>query len=235
MHLKLPLAISSLLLCFSAALADEAQIVFSCSIPKSTHVYQHLETIYRQAFARLGYQFQMKDANPKRALTEAQQGKTDGNCARAWPILTQAQQANLVQIPQVIATTRLSAWSTNPKQQLASAEEIIKKELRVGFPRDQIMSQNFAKRHGITRVVTTPDIEIAIKMLAAGRFDLLITSGDLVRQTLVNTNIRQPIYQVGQFEQLHFYPLLNQKHSALVPALTAELKQLLPPQGLTLE
>lgn len=224
--------ITSSVLAASLAQARE-QMVFSCSIPASTQFYQQLNGYLTQAFDQLGYDFKMVSANPKRALTEAHKQVVDGDCGRAWETLSDEQQLHLLKLP-LIATTQLSVWSANAQLKITSATDIATQQLSYGYPREQMMSERFAQTHQLVNPVISPDIKVAIKMLAAKRYDLLIASNDLVKQTLPSLSLRTQIYQVGVFEKVLVYPLIIDQHRKLVPALTAELSKLIPPEGIPL-
>jgi len=236
-HYQRYIALILLLFCASSVHADPARkkITFMCSLATSLPAYREFEDRYRQAFAAMGYDFSMISASTQRALIDANNGTADGDCARTDYFLTSEQTSNLLKVDVKMTTTELSAWSHDPNLKLHTASELKNSPLKIGYPRGHLMSDKFMADNGLTPHLLTTDTNIAIKMLSARRYDVLLASTDMVNQYLPGIHLRQKIYKVGVLQLLDIYPFMNKKHQALIPQFTEELRKLVPPEGIPIE
>lgn len=212
------------------------KISFSCGvISADTPIYKKVESIYRQAFSQLGYEFEMVVApNPKRSLAEARNGGTDGDCARIGDLNELSTDSRLLRVDVKILETKLGVWSINPSLQINSAQAIVAGNLTIGYTRGSLIAERFISTHKLTHAQAINMPEGAIKMLLAKRYDLLINSSDIITAELKRLHLEGKIFNVGTLERYDVYPYLNEKHKALLPQLQNELKKLIPPQGIDL-
>jgi polar amino acid transport system substrate-binding protein len=230
-----PLLIGVSLFFYSSLSQALPRITFSCGFDASLPVYQQLELSYRQAFAKLGYEFTMVPVGAQRSLASANSGVVDGECARIDNFKELYPDSNLMRVDVFLGETELGVWSYRKDMKIDKVEDIINQHLIVGFPRGSLMSENYASLHQLSNIARTTSFQTAIKMLAAKRFDLLMASSDLVRQQLALTSLQTPLYKVGVLARFRIYPYIHESRQALLPQFSEELQKLIPAKGIALE
>lgn len=215
--------------------SDAKKISFSCWIPPASRYSIILGRIYREAFAALGYDFEMIYRPMQREIYEANQGISDGVCARDWSYLSGAPESPLLRVDVVVARTELQVWSNDPDIKIANAGELNASSLQVGYVRGSSGNEVIFSKERMATAQALIDAEVGIKMLSAGRIDLLIIIDATLQRLLPGMQLRNDIYNAGTLYSQKAYVHLHPRHRDLLPAFTEELRRRIPAGGISIE
>lgn len=219
----------------NTASSQAAKISFSCWIPPESPYHAKLKQIYAEAFAALGYDFEMIYRPMQREIYEANQGISDGVCARDWSYLSGAPESPLLRVDVVVARTELQVWSNDPDIKIANAGELNASSLQVGYVRGSSGNEVIFSKERMATAQALIDAEVGIKMLSAGRIDLLIIIDATLQRLLPGMQLRNDIYNAGTLYSQKAYVHLHPRHRDLLPAFTEELRQRIPAGGISIE
>lgn len=211
------------------------KISFSCWIPPESPYHVKLKQIYAEAFAALGYDFEMIYRPMQREIHEANQGTSDGVRARDISYLSGAPQSPLLRVDVVVTRTELQVWTHLRGIRIENLSELNASPLRVGYVRGSSGNEKIFTKERLTTAQALLDAEIGLKMLGAGRIDLLIIIDATVKRLLPKTQLRNPIYNAGTLYSQQLYVHLHPRHRALLPAFTEELRHRIPEGGISIE
>lgn len=215
--------------------AGAPRITFSCWLPPHSAHFIKLDTIYREAFAALGYDFVMHHRPTLRSIQDANHGMSDGECARDSHYLASAPESPLIRVDVVVASADLQIWSHQPDIRIDNLSELNSGKYRLGYMQGSAATKSLLtpeRQQDAQRLVTS---EIGVKMLSAGRIDALIISEASVKRILAEISLPNPIYHAGTLFRQSAYVHLHPRHRQLVPGLTRELRQRIPEGGISLE
>ncbi|GAA5317827.1 MAG: hypothetical protein AseanaTS_30340 [Candidatus Pelagadaptatus aseana] len=199
-------------------------IVFVCSLAREVPVYDQIYSNYSQAFAALGYRFEMIHLPILRAEAELLSNRVDGSCGRAadffkiWP--------EIVKVAEPVMPVTIQAWSRNVSLQVGGRDSFRGKGYRVGVVRGTHTIKHLLMQYGQKHLIHVTSPIIGMKMLAAGRLDIFVDSATSVRSVVQRMGINQPLYMVGNLHHLDVYPALRPGLEALAQPLARELKSL---------
>ena len=92
-------------------------------------IFPQLETLYAEAFRRLGYEFKLISQPGERAMIDANQGTVDGEAARIMNIDTGAYP-NLLRVPHPIVTLQDGAYVIDDAIKIEGWESLADKPFR---------------------------------------------------------------------------------------------------------
>lgn len=212
-------------------------ITFICGgVSVESPLFKAASDIYKTAFTALGYDFKMiSSPNLKRSLAEANHGGIDGDCARSANLNSTINGSRLQKINVKILETSIAAWSRDSTLVISSADDIRRLNLKVGYLRGTIVTEKFLTTHQISNTLAINTPELAIKMLLAGRYDLLLLSPQVVKSELRRLKRENSVHNVGTLERNDLYPYINERHKALIPQLEIELRKIVPPTGIDID
>ena len=176
------------------------------------------EQVLAEAYARLNIKVEFVRYPGARSVVEANKGNADGEVARLSAVLKNYK--NLRHVPVPLFSSELSAfvrdgyasdfkdWSSLNGEVLATVR---------GFK----LVENKLKDQNLTRVDTT---ENAVIMLQSKRVNVAILNRLLGILALTKTAAENIKVIDPPLERLPVFHLLHQKHEALIPKITAELK-----------
>lgn len=225
----------ALWLLMSSTLHAAPTITFSCWIPPDVPLYSRVESLFRQAFEELGYEFEMHHRPNQRSLMEARTGTTDGECARTYRYAEQEPDSGLVRVDTMITRTSLEAWSHRTDLELSSVQDLHREPMRIGYVRGHVAVKNIVEQQALPYLIPVANSDNGFKMLSAQRLDLFIGTSVSTRQELEQLDLPNPIYSAGHLMDLRGHAYLHEKHRALAPKLARELSRLLPEGGWTLD
>jgi len=215
--------------------SDAKKIYFSCWMPSTSRYFIILEGVYREAFAALGYEFEMIHRPMQREIYEANQGTRDGVCARDISYLSGAPQSPLLRVDVVVARTELQVWTHLSGIKIESLSELNASPLRVGYVRGSSGNEKIFTKERLATAQALLDAEIGLKMLSAGRIDLLVIIDATAKRLLPKTQLRNPVYNAGTVYSQQLYVHLHPRHRDLLPAFTEELRRRIPEGGISIE
>lgn len=227
------LCLTLLILLWSPASMARPQITFSCWVPPQFTAYGEMEALYRDAFDALGYDFQMQHRPTQRSLQEAINGITDGECIRTGNVLERGPEFPLARVDVLLVSADLEVWSLDEEVRIGSLDDLLESDYSIGYPRGAEAIPELIARHRIDNAHPVASTEVGLRMLAAGRIDLYVEAGTVIRLTLRELELPQTPHSAGVLMRLDGYPYLNRRHQDLLPALTRELRTRVPSEGLT--
>ena len=185
-----------------------------------------LDLIYREAFRRLGYDFQLLNMPSKRASALSDTGESDGEVHRARSYA--AFHPNLVIVEQPHYMAKFVAYASQPIV-LAPGWDSLKGsayriEYRLGIQHAEEMLRQRVEAARMTPIATP---EQGLQKLAFGRSDIFIDVNFNIDPLLDDPRYRHAhIHQVAVMDEIGGHAFLNRKYAALAPKLAAILLQL---------
>lgn len=215
--------------------AGSPRITLSCWIPHHVPHFIKLNNIYRDAFAALGYDFIMHHRPSLRSLQDANHGISDGECARDYNYLASAPESRMIRVDVVVASADLQVWTNDPEISISNLSELNSGKYRIGYIQGSSVTKSLLTPERLQEARGTVSGDVGIKMLSAGRIDVLIISEASVKRIQETVKLPNPIYRAGTLFRQSAYLHLHPRHATLVPALTRQLQQRIPAGGITLE
>ncbi len=207
------------------------KIVFSCAYPDDLPIFQQVKSVYKTAFFNLGYDFDMIPVSTsRRSLQDSERGVIDGECGRTADLPMLAKGTRLMKVDVLLLTTEFGIWGRSNTVRV-SPEDLNKGNYSLAYYEGSLILERYIKENHLAaqKVLST---ELGLKMLAAGRFDLLLMSSDVAYEQVNQLGLSDKVVKVGVLSRHNIYPYIHSKHKALIPQLTEELKKLLPPKGI---
>lgn len=220
---------SIIFILFSSFLgASEApeKIRFFCGLNPKSQFYSAYSELYTQAFSQLGYDFEMLPRPLNRVTADLIRGTSDGECGRVVNLSELTGRESFVRVEAKVARVMTNAWTYNPSIHSISEEDLRSNAYRIGIQRGDLRLEEKLKLLAVEyKELDSP--EMGLKMLYAGRLDLLIIASLRVEAVFqVKPNLKRPI-NVGNFMALDIYPYLHDKHRHLAVPFARELKKLI--------
>ncbi|MCP8897855.1 transporter substrate-binding domain-containing protein [Gilvimarinus xylanilyticus] len=218
----------------SLAQTDSQRIVFTCSLPTEIPGIKTLETYYRDAFAKLGYQFSMTHRPDKRSLAEARSGQSDGECARIPETFSQAQLSDFAPVDVVVGTTTINLWGRHPDHLEPTR---LQPDNKVCFVESSSASQHWLEAFRQNHPEKAPEVyeinnyQTALRMLAFGRLDYCVGAQVSFENAAQRNSLRGQVFDNGTLFRAQAKPLLNRKHMAIAPAFARELQAIVDERG----
>lgn len=166
--------------------------------------------ILRAVYGRLNIAVEFEDVPGKRALALSSAGKLDGevhriaNLARDYP--------TLVQISPPINYIEPSVFTTALRFEVRGWNSI--KDYSIGIVRGVGSSE--AGTRGMSRVTAAASLENMIRMLDAGRFDLMVTDLFSGRVAVRKLNLQSRVHSLSPpIEKIYIYHYLHERHRDL--------------------
>jgi polar amino acid transport system substrate-binding protein len=166
--------------------------------------------ILRAVYGRLNIAVEFEDVPGKRALALSSAGELDGevhriaNLARDYPTLVQVSPPINYIEPSVFTTTLrfdVQGWTSI-------------KDYSIGIVRGVGSSE--AGTRGMSRVTAAASLEGMIRMLDAGRFDLMVTDLFSGRVAVKKLNLQSRIHSLSPpIEKIYIYHYLHERHRDL--------------------
>lgn len=177
-------------------------------------------TVVKVAYEQLGIAVEVDYSPAERALRSANSGRTDGEVARIAGI--EKMYPNLIPIPVPIARTDFSVFSKKHSFTVEGFESLQSYRIGIilGGKLMEHRTQNMERQmvHSLDSLVRILEKD-RVDIIAFLRLDTLIKIRELNYQHIIKP-LTPPILSVEGFHYLH------KKHAALVPQITAILKQM---------
>lgn len=188
-----------------------------------------LDLIYRDAFARLGYDFQYQGYPGGRAPLLAEQGQVDGEIHRAASY--QQQTRTLQRVPEPHFAVSYQAYAHQPGIQLQGWHSLQGTGYRVEFRRGaKLPEMMLGKVVAPDRLFAIATAEQGMGKLLKGRSDLYVEQTLIASQTLAALTRQDPgyasIYSAGVMELADSYVYLHERHQDLLAPLAGVIRQM---------
>lgn len=217
--------VSLIFFCSTASQAEE-KIRFLCGLDANSNYYKAYSGLYKKAFGNLGYEFEMLQRPSRRVAIDVAAGLGDGDCGRVGNLSELTQLDSLVRVNANVARVDASIWSYNPSIDLITKEDLTSGVYRIGIMRGGVLLEHQLKLMMVKfEEIETP--EMGLKMLYAGRIDLLLAPSLRVNAVLEREQAIQAPNNVGRFMALEIYPYLSKNQEHLAIPLAKELNKML--------
>lgn len=215
----------------SESAAKRPVITFSTPLPLDTPGSLRHQLVYKEAFRRIGFDFRLESYPVKRALHLADTGQTDGDVSRIHDLARGGLYQNLVRIEEQVGEAIVAGYSLRDDIRLqgwTSLGEDWAYKLIVGYQRGFRAAENNVPTHvPQSRIIVTSDPELMIRMLLAGRIDLLIEPERVADMWLTRADFKEAgVRKVGVLERVPTYGYLHKKHAALAPKVADALREM---------
>lgn len=209
------LALLLLLAQFTKLAYSHAELVITA--PAGHYLLPVGWSILQEAYAPLSIDIRMLELPPARALVYVSDGNADAELARVAGI--EQDFPNLQRVPEPLITLYLvavsrSADATLPQLQRARRGHLV---IRRGARYVEDLTASW-------RPVQVDTVEQQLNLLRSGRADYALVES-LQPQFNLPVSAEVPLYQT-MLAEVPIYHYVHEKHQALIPLLTASLKQL---------
>lgn len=185
-----------------------------------------LELIYREAFRRLGYDFEFQDFPNTRASMLSDSGAVDGEINRV--IEYGKLHPNMIRLGVSHFSVNYFAYAKEALPLKGGWASLKNTRYRIDLRYGNVATQQALK--GLvdpSQISTVTEPAYGLTKLAAGHTDIYIDQEFVVDPVLQSAEFRDAgIRKVVLMERLDGYCYLHSKHSALVPLLTDTLAQM---------
>ena len=200
---------------------------FSISQLVGTYYFKLAEMLYTEAFARLGYGFELYAFPPERALLESNSGRMDGEAGRIrFDTVLSDQYPNLIRVTEPVAVLHFCAYTADAAIHLNGWQGLEGRKLVIGYARGTKIAEKKLFDHVDSKYLfEVTDNRQGLRMLRLGRIDVMAATQASVESILAEPEFKDSgISLAGILEVVPAFPYLHKKHSALAPRMAAALK-----------
>jgi polar amino acid transport system substrate-binding protein len=187
--------------------------------------------VLQQAYAAIGIEVVLVSMPGERALIESTRGAMDGEIVRT--ALVEQDYPQLLRVPVPLYFFSISTLVRNEAGAVAPSLEDAQKMHRVGVVRG-LKATEIAVR-GWDNLTVANNVETALKMLRAKRFDVLVAPTEATLASMRTHNLPDDAFKLRTVMTMPAYHYLNQKNATLIPAIGAELTKLKGKQASVLD
>jgi hypothetical protein len=202
------------------------KIVFTCTVNEVNRNYIDLSEIYTEAFAALGYEFEMLTPPAGRGIAMLVSEVVDGDCGRSGRFIEITGMHNLQKVPEPIREVSVSIWTNLPGLKTASLSDVDKQGGRVGYVRGYVGIRSMLDSLSHLEPISLNDTVTGMKMLSANRLDFFVGLDAKIRLEMATLEFKHPIYRSGRLDSTYIYPYLTKKHAHLAVGLAKEIRRI---------
>ena len=178
--------------------------------------------ILEKAYAAIGISVTFVNMPGERALIESTRGGMDGEIVRT--VLIEKDYPQLLRVPVPLYFFSTSTLVRNEPGATAPSLEEARKMNRVGVVRGIKATESIVS--GWPNLTVANNLETAMEMLQAKRFDVLVTATEAALAAMQDSKLAAGTFKLRTVMTIPAYHYLNQNNAALVPAIAAELAKL---------
>lgn len=175
-----------------------------------------------QAYAAIGIDVVFIPMPGERALVESTRGAIDGEIVRT--VLIEPDYPQLLRVPVPLYFFGISTLVRNEPGVEAPSLEQARRMPSVGVVRG-LKATEIAVQ-GWSNLTVANNLETALKMLQAKRFDVLVAATEATLASMQTHRLPQEQFKLRTVMTMPAYHYLNRNNAALVPAIGAELAKL---------
>ncbi|WP_372679100.1 substrate-binding periplasmic protein [Desulfosarcina sp.] len=203
--------------------------VIRLAIPEleGTYLYRFSVLKFNEAFARLGYGFELHAFPSERALVESNAGRMDGEAGRIqFDATLAAKYSNLVEVSEPTFFVSIGAYAADASIRLNGWTDLADKPFVIGYPRGiKVIERRLVGHVNARHLQGVNNIRQGLKMLQYRRIDVLIGLQTSVESVLDESAFADSkIVPAGIMEVVPVFPYLHKKHYALAPRLAVVLR-----------
>jgi hypothetical protein len=204
--------------------SDKGTIIFGCPIGANTTVFTDIEHFYRQAFAKLGMGFQMREMSRSREAHALITGHIDGSCAR---LHVPASKTPPIRVPILVSEETFEVWSTRLQPLITSLNDI-PAQSRLAFRQGLITPEQMLAAPHI-RFLPQPLSPHSLTVLSRNQTDYAADIHIQIEQNIGNIQVRHPLFYSGHLGKVEAAPYLSYKHQALLKPFVESLREIIGP------
>ncbi len=211
-----------LVVLFCTQLSSETLVLSTIQrAPISTeHHDGFADSVAMVAFHRLGISLIIQHIPAKRALVNANKGRTDGDLARIKGV--EKTYPNLIRVPEVIWVAEINAFSKDPTIILNNWKDL--KSYSVAYVRGWVVFDRHVPKEAMVNRVLFP--EALFKMLDRRRVELALYEKKMGLSVINNFAFEEIEPVNNSLLTTPIYIYLHKKHSAIVPKLAQVIKDM---------
>jgi hypothetical protein len=176
------------------------------------------------AFGYAGFDLVLKEYPGIRGLIEANAGRIDGDLGRIPEAISQAEYPDLVMVPEPITVTSNVAYSTKGYE-VNSIDDIVSRNLTVvAYSGLKWAEVSLKPRLAPDKWIVAPENELALKVLLAGRADILVAT-DVSMKAFLALPAYSSVRVAGVLVTVKVYPYLNKKYAASVAKIAEGIRK----------
>lgn len=186
------------------------------------------QKIFPLVFERAGKRVRISPIPGERSLIEANAGRLDGDGARFGSARIADHYPNLIQVQEPLLVSNTSVFSIGFSAEIRDWSDIAELSPRIVHIRGYKLVESRLSAMGLQqRAFRLADHGKALRFLAAGRADVLISTEASVRSHLNATEFRNAgIRRIGVLEKNPSYLFLHRHHAKLAERLAAVLREM---------
>lgn len=181
-----------------------------------------LESIYTEAFKRLGISVSFSGCVPHKCGQYVTKGAADGEMARA--TIYESKYPELLRTKESLFSVNASAFSTNPSVKLNSWDDLIGKKYKIAYIRYPYFEKKITERVDPQNIVHVTHWDEGLSALLNKKVDIYIGIERTTLEALKGKS--SPIHNLGIIDTQYLYPYFNKKHKLLSENLGAVLKEM---------
>lgn len=203
--------------------------IIRLAIPEleGTYLYRFSVLKFNEAFARLGYGFELHAFPSERALAESNAGRMDGEAGRIqFDATLAAKYPNLVEVNEPTFLVTVGAFTADASIRLNGWTDLVGRHLVIGYPRGLKVTETRLVGHVDAKYLQgVNNVRQGLMMLRHGRIDVLVGLQSSVESVLDEAAfLDSGIALAGIIEVVPVFPYLHKKHHALAPRLASVLR-----------
>jgi polar amino acid transport system substrate-binding protein len=189
--------------------------------PLSTPDYTGLyDLVLKEAFRRIGVDIAIVQLPSERALANVNSGIDDGNFARTAGL--NRLYPNLIRVPEKLIDMEFVAFTRDERIRVTDWESL--KPYHVGILNGwKILERNVV---GTASLIKLKNQQLLFTMLAKGRVDLVVYSRRQGSEVVKARGLKDVRILTPPLAVREMFLYLNSRHQALVPGLTAALREM---------
>ena len=181
------------------------------------------ESVYTEAFKRLGIKVSFEGCVPKRCGHYVTDGQADGEMARA--LVYEKIYPELVRTNESVFSVTESAFSTNPDIKLNSLDDLKDRNYKIAYMRGYYtLDMRLKQTMNQSNLIAVDYWGVGLTKLLNKEADIYIGVESTVSDEIKKSGYK--IYNVGNLETIELYPYFNKKHKLLSEQLALKLREM---------
>ena len=150
----------------SSNILPENKIILVTAAEKGELMYELIFPVYREAFKRIGYEFELTSQPAERALVDVNSGRYHGDAARIYQLSQTGEYPNLIRLNESICRITISSFSVRSDIQINNWESLKNKDyivaIRLGIKYFEMMLARYVDEIYIYKITDMKNIPILL-------------------------------------------------------------------------
>lgn len=201
-------------------------LVQTCGVDHRLALFKTLASFYQESAQAIGYEITLLARPPKRALLEAVNGSSDGECARIKELNDIIGTDELVRVEFTVARAPIYLWTYNNSIGQLSTELLEQKPFQMGYIRGYISVEQHLKQHPNISAIPVNDSHQGLKMLYNGRIDVFAGHAQVITDQLTQLGGLDMPSSVGTLLTYSTMAYLHKRHKHLAVPLAKAMAEI---------